>query len=142
MHGDQNHNNSIKGSLELTLLRLLETSLKYVKPKVETKVEQSGTWLKALAEASAKMVPMVVQHRPTQSTTSPLPITNPTPAVVTTTRLPIQSPQTMIPCEEFEVLHWQQNMTHSFLAILFKAGNPNPNPRTISPDPNWFPLGT
>jgi hypothetical protein len=61
MHGDQNHNNSIKGSLELTLLRLLETSLKYVKPKVETKVEQSGTWLKALAEAAAKMVPMVVQ---------------------------------------------------------------------------------
>jgi len=84
-----------------------------VKPKVETKVEQSGTWLKALAEAAAKMVPMVVRHRPTQSTTSPLPITNPTPAVVTTTRLPIQSPQTMIPCEEFEVLHWQQNMTPS-----------------------------
>jgi hypothetical protein len=54
----------------------LETSLKYVKPKVETKVEQSGTWLKALAEAAAKMVPMVVQHRPTQSSTSPLPSAN------------------------------------------------------------------
>jgi hypothetical protein len=47
MDGDQNHNNRIKGSPELTLLRLWETSLKYVKTKVETKVEQSGTWLKA-----------------------------------------------------------------------------------------------
>jgi hypothetical protein len=47
----------------------------------------------------------------------------------------------MIPCEEFEVLHWQQNITHSFLAILFKAGNPNPNPRTLSPDPTWVSFG-
>jgi hypothetical protein len=47
----------------------------------------------------------------------------------------------MIPCEEFEVLHWQQNMTHSFLAMLFKAGNPNPNPRTISPDPTRVSFG-
>jgi hypothetical protein len=30
----------------------------------------------------------------------------------------------------------------TFLAILFKPGNPNPNPRTISPDPLGFPLGT
>jgi len=93
----------------------LETTLKYVKLKVETKVEQNGTWLTTLVEVVANMVLMVVQHKPTQSTIFPFRITNPTPTIVTTNKMPTQSPPKKIPHEEFEVLHWQQNTTHSSL---------------------------
>ncbi len=142
MHGDQNHNNSIKGSPELTLLRLWETSLKYVKTKVETKVEQSGTWLKASAEAAAKMVRTVVQHRPTQSTTSPLPITNPTPALSQPLDHPSSHPKHWFLVKNLRYCIGNKTWHIPSLPYSSRLTIPNPNPRTISPDQTGFPLGT
>jgi hypothetical protein len=142
MHGDQNHNNSIKGSPELTLLRLWETSPKYVKTKVETKIEQSGTWLKASAEAAAKMVRTVVQHRPTESTTSPLPITNPIPALSQPPDHPSSHPKQWFLVKNLRYRIGNKTWHIPSSPYSSRLRIPNPNPRTISPDQTGFPLGT